>query len=209
MQNIVPGALQRLRAADIIRMAGLGSAAAGQEYCRSGAVHNTQRQGARLAGVVEVPHTNTSAAEVPAAETYRYSVEVEIQSVSSWVGDCQCGQCTPVALCVHAAALLYQWLARPVVFVSSTPAPQVPVSGNEESEVLGQSFKPQQLPAITKSLAALRNPVIAGNLQDILAQFGLSELRGIAREYEIVTNGMNKPQLVEAIMETLNQPEAV
>jgi hypothetical protein len=209
MQNIVPGALQRLRAADIIRMTGLASAAAGQEYCRSGAVHNTQRQGARLTGVVEVPHTNTSAAEVPAAETHRYSVEVEIQSVSSWAGNCQCGQCTPVALCVHAAALLYQWLARPMIFVSPTPALQTPSSSNDESEVLGQTLKPEHLPAITKSLAALRNPITAANLQDILTQFGLSELRGIAREYEITTNGMNKPQLVEAIMETLNQPEAV
>ncbi len=81
MQNIVPGALQRLRAADIIRMAGLGAAASGQEYCRSGAVQDTQREGARLTGVVEVPHTTTSATEVPTAEKRQYSVEVEIQSV--------------------------------------------------------------------------------------------------------------------------------
>lgn len=209
MQNIVPSALQRLRAADIIRMAGLAAAAAGQEYCRSGAVHTTQRQGARLAGVVEVPHTNTSAAEVPAVEKHRYAVEVELQSVSSWVGNCQCGQSTQSALCVHAAALLYQWLARPVVFVSATPVPQEPIAEHEGAEVLGHTLKPDHIPVVTKPLSALRNPVASGSLQDILTQFGLSDLRGIAREYEIVTNGMNKPQLVEAIKEVLNQPEAV
>ncbi len=61
----------------------------------------------------------------------------------------------------------------------------------------------------------LQNPLVisqvlhsSDGLQDILTQLGLSELRGIAREYEIVTNGMNKVQLVEAIIEALNQPEA-
>ncbi len=209
MQNIVPGALQRLRAADIIRMAGLGAAAAGQEYYRSGAVHNTQRQGARLAGVVEVPHSNTSAAEVPTVEKHSYSVEVEIQSVSSWVGSCQCGQSTELVLCVHAAALLYQWLARPVVFVASSTAKQEPDFSNEEAEALEHILKPEHTPVVTKPLVALRSPVSSGTLQDMLAQFGLSELRGIAREYEIVPNGMNKPQLVEALKEALNQPEAV
>ncbi|MBV9710434.1 MAG: hypothetical protein JO011_05870 [Ktedonobacteraceae bacterium] len=209
MQNIVPGALQRLRAADIIRMAGLGVAAAGQEYCRSGAVHNTQRQGMRLSGVVEVPHNTTSAAEVPAAETHIYSVEVEIQSVSSWVGNCQCRQSTSSSLCVHAAALLYQWLARPALFVSSTTTQQEPDTGNEEAETLEHTLKPEHVPAFTKPQIAPGNPMPPSKLQDILTQLGLSELRSIAREYEIVPNGMNKPQLVEAINEVLNQPEAV
>ncbi len=208
MQNIVPGALQRLRAADIIRMAGLVAAAAGQEYCRSGAVHNTQRQGAHLIGVVEVPHSNTSAAEVPAAETRHYSVEVEIQSVSSWPGNCQCGQSTPVALCMHAAALLYQWLARPALFVSSATK-QEPDSGNEEAEALEHTLKPDHTSVFTKPPVASLSPAPSGTLQEILTQFGLSELRGIAREYEIVPNGMNKQQLVEAVKEALNQPEAV
>ena len=56
MENIVPGALQRLRAADIIRMAGLASASLGQEYCRTGSIHGTQRQGARISGIVTVLH---------------------------------------------------------------------------------------------------------------------------------------------------------
>jgi hypothetical protein len=208
MQNIVPGALQRLRAADIIRMAGLGAAASGQEYCRSGAVRDTQRQGARLIGVVEVPHIANSA-EVPAVEKHHYSVEVEIQSVSAWVGNCQCGQSTSLALCMHAAALLYQWLARPAAFVSSAAIKQGPDVGNGEAEVLDQTSKPEHTPVFTKSLLAAQNSASSENLQDILSQLGLSELRGIAREYDIVTNGMNKPQLVEAVKEALNQPEAV
>jgi hypothetical protein len=209
MQNIVPGALQRLRAADIIHMAGLGAAASGQEYCRSGAVHDTQRDGARLAGIVEVPHNTTSSAEVPTAETRQYSVEVEVQSASSWVGNCQCGQSTSVALCMHAAALLYQWLAHPVAFVSSVTTKQESDSGNEEAKALEPTPKPEHASVFTKPLVAARSPVPAGGLQDVLTQIGLSELRGIAREYEIVTTGMNKLQLVEAIRDVLNQPEAV
>jgi hypothetical protein len=209
MQNIVPGALQRLRAADIIHMAGLGVAASGQEYYRSGAVHATQRDGARLAGVVEVPHSTTSLAEVSPAETHQYSVEVEVQSASSWVGNCQCKQSTPVALCTHAAALLYQWLARPVAFVSSVTTRQEPDSGNEEAKTLEPTPKPEHASVFTKPLVTVRNPVPSDGLQDILSQLGLSELRGIAREYEIVTTGMNKLQLVEAIIDVLNQAEAV
>ena len=209
MQNIVPGALQRLRAADIIHMAGLGVAASGQEYCRSGAVHDTQRDGARLAGVVKVPHTTTSPAEVPTAETYQYSVEVEVQSASSWVGSCQCGQSTSVALCIHAAALLYQWLARPTAFVSSVTTKQEPDYGDEEAKALEPTPKPEHASVSTKPLAAAKSSVSSDGLQDILTQLGLSELRGIAREYEIVTTGMNKLQLVEAIIDVLNRPEAV
>src|SRR5258707_14289816 len=43
----------------------------------------------------------------------------------------------------------------------------------------------------------------------MLAQSGLSELRGIAREYGIVTNGLNKQQLAEAVVEALKQPDVV
>ena len=52
MENVAPNNLQRLRAADIIRMAGLTAASVGQEYYRSGAVHSLSRQGALLLGVV-------------------------------------------------------------------------------------------------------------------------------------------------------------
>jgi hypothetical protein len=43
----------------------------------------------------------------------------------------------------------------------------------------------------------------------MLAQSGLSELRSIAREYDIATAGLSKQQLVEAIVGALQQPEVV
>src|SRR6266568_1079664 len=55
MNDIVPGALQRLREADIVGLAGLASASLGQEYCRRGYMSATKRQGVRLSGVVEIP----------------------------------------------------------------------------------------------------------------------------------------------------------
>src|SRR5579859_4729008 len=54
MENVVPTHLQRLRAADIVHMAGLAAAAVGQEYYRSGAVHSMSRLGALLVRVVEL-----------------------------------------------------------------------------------------------------------------------------------------------------------
>ncbi len=220
MENVVPGTLQRLRAADIIRMAGLAVASLGQEYCRTGAVHSTQRQGTRLSGVVEVLRPASvvgGVADVPAAETNQrhYPVEVEIQSASAWVSTCPCGQNTP-ALCAHAAALLYQWLARPASFLSS-----VPPSGSEgvsaqqhtateesvqERDAIPKSARPFASP---KPLLMQRGPTPLGSLIDILTQLGLSELRGIAREYEVATNSMNKQQLAEAIQQALSQPELV
>ena len=71
MDDVVPSALQRLRAADIIRMAGLAVASMGQEYCRIGAVHATMRQGAKLLGIVDISHLGnvaTAAQKVEAAE---------------------------------------------------------------------------------------------------------------------------------------------
>ncbi|TME63728.1 MAG: hypothetical protein E6I59_07740 [Chloroflexi bacterium] len=56
MDDVVPSALQRLRAADIIRMAGLAVASMGQEYCRIGAVRATMRRGAKLLGIVDTSH---------------------------------------------------------------------------------------------------------------------------------------------------------
>lgn len=54
MYDVAPGVLQRLREADIISRAGLAIASQGQDYCRSGAVHSTKRQGARLSGMVDL-----------------------------------------------------------------------------------------------------------------------------------------------------------
>ncbi|HEV2659445.1 MAG TPA: Rho termination factor N-terminal domain-containing protein, partial [Ktedonobacteraceae bacterium] len=208
MENVVPGTLQRLRAADIIRMAGLAAASVGQEYCRTGVVHSMQRQGARLSGVVEVLHT-----AVPAEETgrRRYPVEVEIRSTSAWDSACPCGQNVP-ALCAHGAALLYQWLARPTSFlVASSPGPpqEEPISQHKQAAEQDTSIATTHTPAASRPLGVQRGPTPLGSLLDILTQSGLSELRSIAREYEIATNGLNKQQLAEAIEQALSQPELV
>jgi len=55
----------------------------------------------------------------------------------------------------------------------------------------------------------MRGPTPSANLVDILSQNGLSELRSIAREYDIATGGQHKQQLVEAIAGALRQPELV
>ena len=55
----------------------------------------------------------------------------------------------------------------------------------------------------------MRGPTPSTNLVDILSQNGLSELRGIAREYDIATGGQHKQQLAEAIAGALRQPELV
>src|SRR5947199_10857607 len=98
MEQVVPGVLQRLRAADIIRMAGLTVASLGQEYCRTGKVHNVQRRGTHLSGTVDVPHlspdiaatpTNEADSLKPTAESHRhYTVEVELESSTSGKSSC-------------------------------------------------------------------------------------------------------------------------
>ncbi len=60
-----------------------------------------------------------------------------------------------------------------------------------------------------RPIVVQRGPTPLSTPGEIVGQMGLSELRGIAREYDIVTNGMSKQQLAETILETLKQPEAV
>ena len=135
MYDVVPGALLRLREADIVSLAGLTIASVGQKYCRTGSVHSTKRQEARLFGIVDVSdissreaalHTN-GATKATEAESQsgpgRYNVEVEVRDGSSWIATCTCDQHTPI--CTHAAALLYQWVSHPTTF-TSTHASQVP-----------------------------------------------------------------------------------
>ncbi len=229
MQNLIPGALQRLRAADIIRMAGLAAASLGQEYCRTGAIHNTERQEARLTGIVDVPRalhavvapTEQIEADAPVSETQRYFVTVEVQSPSLWMSTCQCGSNTPSLLCAHGAALLHQWLAHPLTF-ASTESP-LPVAMPRSSAVAhvaaareNGAAPPISLPRAARTPsptgqqpASQRTPVPAGDLTAILAQLNLSDLRGIAREYDIPTNGLSKQHLAEALVDVLKQPEAV
>ncbi len=232
MENVVPGTLQRLRATDIIHMAELAAASLGQEYYRIGAVHSTQRQGGRIAGVVNVPDvankaastTNTVTVKSQTEETLgsrtrvrksSYPVDVEIQSVTQWTSECPCGLNPPnvPTLCPHAAALLYQWLARPMTFVTDTPPLEIPISRPVEG--IPQEQREETEARTSRPLTAIKpavpqhGPAPLGSLADILTQLGLSELRGIAREYELVTNGMNKQQLAEVIQDELKQPELV
>jgi Helicase conserved C-terminal domain len=51
--------------------------------------------------------------------------------------------------------------------------------------------------------------IVQGDITELLSQLGLSELRAIAREYDITRTGMNKQQLVEAMVEVLKQPEMI
>lgn len=248
MENVVPGALQRLRAADIIRMAGLTAASLGQEYSRIGAVHNTQRQNASISGVVDISHSITSheaplvedgeqeeeelEALVEAAQRH-YPVEVAIQSPTTWTSSCLCSPNSSL-LCSHAAALLYQWLARPASFITPTEPPASPAQptlsqqpasskqpmlskqeddielpGKVEETVAPAITKPAHMFKPTKPGVVQRDPVPLSNQLELLTQWGLSDLRAIAREYDITTNGMNKQQLAEAILEALKQPEGV
>ena len=236
MEDVVPSALQRLRAADIIRMAGLSIASLGQEYCRIGAVQATMRRGAQLLGIVDISNLANGSTASPAntvettehisPEQHRYVVDVEVQSSSFWLAHCSCN---PVSrsICQHVAALLYQWLAHPMTFVtpptSTTPAIPAPPLAHSSSgtsplkreEVVlppgEQKIALKSLPQSgqTAHVAVLRGPTPPGNLREILTQMGLSELRSIAREYDITPTGLNKQQLADAVVELLNQPEVV
>src|SRR6266699_811490 len=103
MYDVVPGALQRLREADIVSMAGLTVASLGQEYCRIGTVYATKRQRARLSGIVEVPNTPLNQAasttnsteeteQVNLSSPGQYSVAVEIRYRLSCSVTCTCSQ---------------------------------------------------------------------------------------------------------------------
>ncbi len=232
MEDVVPGALQRLRESDIITMAGLTGASLGQEYCRIGAVHSTKRQGARLTGIVDVPNTVHQEAVSPAiragqtaTEPGHYLVEVEARERISWAATCTCVRYPGLLpLCSHAAALLYQWLAHPSDFLTlSPPFPSFPSSAtslrNEGTELQLREQK-NKISLLSKKApsAALEQPANTppfrgatppGNLDETLALLGLSELRNIAREYDITTNGMSKQQLSESLSEVLKQPEMI
>ena len=129
MDDVVPSALQRLRASDIMRMAGLTVASLGQEYCRIGAVQATKREGAKLSGVVVVNGAPFAADVFPldsvgkvertegvTSEKRSYIVAVETQDTNTWHVDCTCSTLSP-AICAHATALVYQWLTHLTKFM--------------------------------------------------------------------------------------------
>src|SRR2546423_10086964 len=108
MDDVVPSALQRLRAADIIGMAGLSIASLGQEYCRVGAVQATMRRGSQLLGIVDISNLSNGVAEFPtdtvettehiSPEQHRCVVDVEVQSSNVWLAH---WSCNPVYICLH------------------------------------------------------------------------------------------------------------
>lgn len=239
MENVVPTVLQRLRAADIIRVAGLKAASLGQEYYRLEAVQHAQRQGHLLSGIVELPRTADFADEIAALATNpvddlsfselightRYAVTIAFENPTSWQCVCTCGTHSSV-FCSHAAALLYQWLARPFSFTamtSNTPSHNGDTPSSllrpeklvEPTAILEEQDHKVQLARVVRSFPVARAAVVAQgpmpvvNLSEIVAQLGLSDLRSIAREYELTTNGLSKQQLVEAILNALQQPDAV
>lgn len=222
MENVVPGVLQRLRASDIIRMAGLTAASLGQEYSRQGAVHQTRRNGTRLSGVVDTSHLSIAISQGEEEETepkrHLFAVEVDIKSPTSWESTCACNPSSTL-LCSHAAALLYAWLAHPTAFAvaqetaeTTTPPEATQYPRQEKDELAKVTRNATSSTAIEKPgkpIAMQSGPVPVGDLLSMLSQMGLSDLRAIAREYEITANGLSRQQLAEAIQEALQQPEAV
>src|SRR5579883_3291228 len=133
MDDVVPSVLQRLREADIVGMAGLAGASLGQEYCRRGFISLMKRQGVRLSGVVTLPAAFSEAEgeqeagelrEEEPAETasQQFELTVEVVSNSACQVVCSCGK-QATLICPHAAALLYQWINRPLSFTALPPLP--------------------------------------------------------------------------------------
>jgi hypothetical protein len=224
MYDVAPGVLQRLREADIISRAGLAIASQGQDYCRSGAVHSTKRRGARLSGIVDLSNLAfkegvTATNAVKALENYsldRYIVSVEVHDSQTWDVRCTCPMMNGASAttCAHASALLYQWLAHPFTFappvdaILPSPAPE---SAIEASAFAEMSYRPARLvsPLHSSSPLYTSGAVPMLNTADTLLQLALGDLRAMAREYDIASSGPGKPELVEAIMDKLRQPEAV
>jgi hypothetical protein len=233
MDDVVPGVLQRLREADIVGLAGLAGASLGQEYCRNGQVTMTKRQGARLSGVVTLPDLPPEAERARQAESdqelqgavsplvQEAVVEIEVLSSTSCRVLCTCGR-REALICTHAAALLYQWIHRPYTFVpllseSREMDGALPGASNETKaatpeETRIRSEVPVRAPASPSSsryapLSSRRLPV--NTIGETLAQIGLSELRSLAREYGVGVAGLSKQELIETMIETLRQPEAI
>ncbi|HEY1353240.1 MAG TPA: hypothetical protein VGF67_26815 [Ktedonobacteraceae bacterium] len=234
MDDIVPDVLQRLHGADVISMAGLTGASLGQEYCRRGYVSLMRRQGTRLSGVVVVPEafadireepeeSELQEEESPAATSsfQHFEVTVDVMSSAACQVVCSCGKQATV-ICIHAAALLNQWMRQPQSFIVFHPPPEGEVAESPPSEpqegiavprshniqVVSASHTPSA--SRTSSYAAFphRRPTVS-TVSETLAQFGLSELRSVAREYGIELTGLNKQQLIEALTGMLGQPEAI
>lgn len=225
MEYVVPGILQRLRAADVIRMAGLNAASQGQEYCRIGAVHDVQRRGTVLSGIVRTSQDPVVAQDNDGDGPLYYTVEVEVQSEASWTSACTC-RASSALLCVHAAALLYHWLAHPEEFATRLTGEQIDGKAARESLRQTPTQKKESVKLIrpgsdsdsitftglagpTSLSTPLAEAASSWELADLLEQMGLGELRNIAREYDAPTSGLGRQQLIESLAEMMRQPEAV
>lgn len=232
MDDIVPGVLQRLREADIVGLAGLANASLGQEYCRSGHVSTTKRQGMRLSGIVTIPDMSLAAenmyaiaeqetdeqtpAGVPVPAAQPFGVEVEVLNSNVCEVVCSCEK-KGALICVHAAALLYQWIARPSLFVPSLPAIGIEAGGSDGGKSMAKdapgsatSPTPTPPPPTPSRYTPLPPRHQAVNtIGETLTQFGLSELRALAREYGVAQSGLSKQQLMETMIEILHQPDAI
>ncbi len=211
MQNVVPGILQRLRAADIIRMAGLTAASLGQEYSRQGAVRQPERTGTRLSGVIDTSHISIAGnqeedEDEESERRHTFAVAVDIKSSTSWESTCSCNPASTL-LCSHAAALLYYWLAHPTAFTTTPDTPSPGEATKQSSQEEQKSIKAAQATSPIKVMQS--DPVPVGDLLTMLGQMGLSDLRAIAREYDIIPNGLSRQHLAVNIQEALQQPEAV
>jgi hypothetical protein len=247
MEHVVPGILQRLSATDIIRMAGLAVASMGLEYCRSGAVRRLSRRGVLLAGVVDLSQANRllyrpqtqqgNTTSLPVVQLY--SVEIELQSPVVWVSKCSCKTSTETKLlCAHVAALLYQWLAEPMLFEAHDPSHLTVVSdtvvrqmksdllardevsdrkamhGQTEQEFSSRGKKEKVSSGAGRSMrrsttTISRSLAFLGNVQTFLSQISLSELRSTAREYNLAVSGLSRQQIADAVYGELKKPDAV
>jgi Helicase conserved C-terminal domain len=231
MYDVVPGALQRLREADIVSMAGLMVASLGQEYYRKGAVHTTKRQGAVLSGIVELTSTTLNQAAATTNSTLEtqkaiasppssYITEVELRDRISCNVRCSCKRpdMKSGVVCSHAAALLYCWLAHPFNFQVASPplASAVPLPFEQEDEKspvedehdIVELNKAQSFTQTARFQSAPASLSLS-DTAEILAQSGLGELRTIARAYEIPTHGLGRQELAENIVNMLKQPEVI
>ncbi|GHO44744.1 SWIM zinc finger family protein [Ktedonospora formicarum] len=228
MEHVVPGALRRLRATDIISMAGLAAATRGQEHARLGAVQTPRRHLARLSGLVNLstPVENEATEEESEAlpsmpdDHGCYQITVELQGAMRWESTCTCGA-PALPLCEHGAALLYEWLAHPGAFVTpdttrqvpsrEEPAEQVTLSPNvrNTTHTTAPSSEPIRAGNPSRANVMLQTQVSVGSLQEILEQLSISELRIVARSHDIVTNTLSKPQIIEALLTSIARPEVI
>lgn len=224
MNDVVPVALQRLREADIVGLAGLTNASLGQAYARGGHVSIARRQGARLSGIMILPELLTTvglersgdAAGIFATSPIsHFEVEVEVLRRDSCQVVCTCGSVASL-ICVHAATLLYHWLHRSYAFASQPEREDDPslVTGDSALAVSHHTHSLHDTPAPSKLFAPRYAPLPGRNLtvnsvSETVGQLGLSELRALAREYDIALPGLSKQQLLETLIETLSQPEAI